>query len=46
MLLKKKMEENEITINEELLFQDFDDINYNLEEEDSSDIDINLDLGY
>lgn len=42
------MEENEITINEELLFQDFDDINYNLEEEDSSDIDIdiNLDLGY
>lgn len=46
MLLKKKMEENEITINEELLFQDFDDINYNLEEEDSSDIDLNLDLGY
>lgn len=40
------MEENEITINEELLFQDFDDINHNLEEEDSSDIDINLDLGY
>lgn len=40
------MEENEITINEELLLQDFDDINYNLEEEDSSDIDINLDLGY
>lgn len=46
MLLKKKMEENEITINEELLFQDFDDINFNLEEEDSSDIDLNLDLGY
>ena len=44
MLLKKKMEENEITINEELLFQDFDDINYNLEEEDSSYIDLNLDL--
>lgn len=40
------MEENEITINEELLLQDFDDINHNLEEEDSSDIDINLDLGY
>lgn len=40
------MEENEITINEELLFQDFDDINFNLEEEDSSDIDLNLDLGY
>lgn len=46
MLLKKKMEENEVKINEELLFQDFDDINYNLEEEDSSDIDLNLDLGY
>lgn len=45
-MLLKKMEENEITINEELLFQDFDDINYNLEEEDSSDIDLNLDLGY
>ena len=40
------MEENEITIDEELLFQDFDDISYNLEEEDSSDIDLNLDLGY
>lgn len=38
--------ENEIIISEELLLQDFDDINYNLEEEDSSDIDINLDLGY
>lgn len=46
MLLKKKMEENEVKINEELLFQDFDDINYNLEEEDSSNIDLNLDLGY
>ena len=46
MLLKKKMEENEITIDEELLFQDFDDINYNLKEEDSSDVDLNLDLGY
>jgi len=46
MLLKKKMEENEVKINEELLFQDFDDINYNFEEEDSSDIDLNLDLGY
>lgn len=40
------MEENEVVINEELLFQDFDDINFNLEEEDSSDIDLNLDLGY
>lgn len=38
------MEENEITINEELLFNDFDDINLNIEEEDFSDID--LDLGY
>ena len=46
MLLKKKMEENEITIDEELLFQDFDDINYNLKEEDSSDVDLKLDLGY
>lgn len=40
------MEENEVIINEELLFQDFDDINFNLEEKDSSDIDLNLDLGY
>ena len=42
----KKMEENEITINEELLFNDLDEITPIVEEEDYLHPEIGPDLDY